>query len=103
MQASADPVEQAETVKKPRKSIVNVLPLALVRARESVMMPFRNLLRRYDLTEPQFRVLRTVAELAEIELTELSRVTALPLCMATPMWARLSDGMSLTPSPIMAV
>ncbi len=74
---SPDPVEQAETVRKPRKSIVNVLPLALVRARESVMMPFRNLLRRYDLTEPQFRVLRTVAELADIELTELSRVTAL--------------------------
>ncbi len=41
------------------------------------MLPFRNLLRRYNLTEPQFRVLRTVAELADIELTELSRVTAL--------------------------
>ncbi len=69
--------EAAEPVKKPKKSIVNVLPLALVRARESVMLPFRSLLRRYDLTEPQFRVLRTVAELADIELTELSRVTAL--------------------------
>lgn len=63
--------------KSPKKSIVNVLPLALVRARESVMLPFRNLLRCYGLTEPQFRVLRTVAELTDIELTELSRVTAL--------------------------
>lgn len=70
-------VEPGEPVRRVRKSIVNVLPLALVRARESVMQPFRNLLRRYDLTEPQFRVLRTVAELADIELTELSRVTAL--------------------------
>ncbi|GLS30008.1 transcriptional regulator, MarR family [Mesorhizobium albiziae] len=70
-------IEPSEPARKGRKSIVNVLPLALVRARESVMLPFRNLLRRYDLTEPQFRVLRTVAELADIELTELSRVTAL--------------------------
>lgn len=70
-------VEPGEPVRRGRKSIVNVLPLALVRARESVMQPFRNLLRRYELTEPQFRVLRTVAELADVELTELSRVTAL--------------------------
>jgi homoprotocatechuate degradation regulator HpaR len=41
------------------------------------MLPFRNLLRRHNLTEPQFRVLRTVDELANIELTELSRLTAL--------------------------
>lgn len=60
-----------------RKSIVDVVPLALVRAREAAMLPFRNLLRRYDLTEPQFRVLRTVAELTGVELTELSRKTAL--------------------------
>jgi homoprotocatechuate degradation regulator HpaR len=72
-----DKLEPGEPARKGRKSIVNVLPLALVRARESVMLPFRNLLRRYDLTEPQFRVLRTVAELSDIELTELSRVTAL--------------------------
>jgi homoprotocatechuate degradation regulator HpaR len=70
-------LEPGELARKGRKSIVNVLPLALVRARESVMLPFRNLLRRYNLTEPQFRVLRTVAELTDIELTELSRVTAL--------------------------
>lgn len=59
------------------RSIVNVLPLALVRAREAVMLPFRNLLRRYGLTEPQFRVMRTVAELADIEMSELARVAAL--------------------------
>lgn len=69
--------EPSEAARKGKKSIVNVLPLALVRARESVMMPFRTLLRRHGLTEPQFRVLRTVDELANIELTELSRVTAL--------------------------
>jgi homoprotocatechuate degradation regulator HpaR len=70
-------LELAHPARKGKKSVVNVLPLALVRARESVMLPFRKLLRRYKLTEPQFRVLRTVAELKDIELTELSRVTAL--------------------------
>ncbi len=72
-----DRLEPGEPARRGKKSIVNVLPLALVRARESMMLPFRNLLRRYNLTEPQFRVLRTVAELTDIELTELSRVTAL--------------------------
>jgi len=67
----------ATTRRSKKKSIVNVLPLALIRARESIMLPFRNLLRRYNLTEPQWRVMRTVAELADVELTELSHVTTL--------------------------
>ncbi len=75
--AKSKSVETDAARRPKRKSIVNVLPLALVRARESIMLPFRNLLRRYNLTEPQWRVLRTVAELADVELTELSRVTAL--------------------------
>ena len=53
------------------------LPLALVRARECVMAHFRNLLRRYNLTEPQWRVLKTMEEIATVELSELSRRTAL--------------------------
>jgi homoprotocatechuate degradation regulator HpaR len=53
------------------------LPLALVRARECVMAHFRNLLRRYNLTEPQWRVLKTMQQIATIELSELSRRTAL--------------------------
>jgi len=62
---------------KARKSIVNALPLSLVRARESVMGHFRALLRRYNLTEPQWRVLRTISHLDSLEMTELSRITAL--------------------------
>ena len=53
------------------------LPLALVRARECVMAHFRNLLRRYDLTEPQWRVLKAMAANSPVELSELSRQTAL--------------------------
>src|SRR6478736_2820086 len=55
----------------------NGLPLALVRARECVMAHFRNLLRRYDLTEPQWRVLKAMGENSPVELSELSRQTAL--------------------------
>ena len=73
----ADTIDEALLAARTPKSIVNALPLALVRARESVMMHFRQLLRRYHLTEPQWRVLRTVDSLAPVELTELSRVTAL--------------------------
>lgn len=56
---------------------IDGLPLALVRARESVMAPLRNLLRRYDLTEPQWRVLKTISNHRSVELSELARNSAL--------------------------
>ena len=56
---------------------IDGLPLALVRARESVMAHFRHLLRRYNLTEPQWRVLKTMDDLKPIELSELARKSAL--------------------------
>ena len=43
------------------------------------MAQFRALLMRYNLTEPQWRVLRTVDQAGDMEMTELSRVTALHL------------------------
>lgn len=64
---------------RPVRTTVTALPLALVRVRERVMAQFRVLLARYNLTEPQWRVLRTVDQLDELEMTELSRVTALHL------------------------
>jgi len=59
------------------KNSVDGLPLALVRARECVMAHFRHLLRRYDLTEPQWRVLKTIDDLKPVELSELARKAAL--------------------------
>jgi homoprotocatechuate degradation regulator HpaR len=56
---------------------IDGLPLALVRARECVMAHFRHLLRRYNLTEPQWRVLKTMEDLKSIELSELARKSAL--------------------------
>jgi len=59
------------------KDSIDGLPLALVRARECVMAHFRHLLRRYNLTEPQWRVLKTMENLKSIELSELARKSAL--------------------------
>ena len=41
------------------------------------MAHFRHLLRRYNLTEPQWRVLKTMDDARSIELSELARKSAL--------------------------
>jgi homoprotocatechuate degradation regulator HpaR len=43
-----------------------------MRAREAVMARIRPTLRIYEMTEPQWRVLRTLATLQEIEITQLA-------------------------------
>ena len=49
------------------------LPGALLRAREAVMERLRPVLRAHDLTEQQWRVLRTLSGVEEIEVTGLAR------------------------------
>lgn len=53
------------------------LPMALLRARESVMRHFRPSLRAHGLTEQQWRILRALASIDEIEVTELARLAYL--------------------------
>ena len=48
------------------------LPIALLRARESVMAHFRPMLTRHDLTEQQWRVMRVLAEEGEMDATQLA-------------------------------
>jgi homoprotocatechuate degradation regulator HpaR len=48
------------------------LPACLMRAREAVMARVRPTLKAYDMTEPQWRVLRHLAALEEIEITRLA-------------------------------
>jgi homoprotocatechuate degradation regulator HpaR len=50
------------------------LPMSLLRAREAVMRQFRPLLRRHGITEQQWRILRALAAVDAIEVTELARV-----------------------------
>ena len=53
------------------------LPMSLLKAREAVMQRFRSSLRLYDLTEQQWRVLRALASVYEIEAAALAKVTFL--------------------------
>jgi homoprotocatechuate degradation regulator HpaR len=53
------------------------LPMALLRAREAVMRQFRPSLRQHDITEQQWRILRALAAIEAIEVTELARTAFL--------------------------
>ncbi|ADZ70407.1 homoprotocatechuate degradation operon regulator HpaR [Polymorphum gilvum] len=48
------------------------LPIALLRARESVMAHFRPMLARHDVTEQQWRVIRVLAEAGELDASQLA-------------------------------
>ncbi|MDB5573128.1 MAG: homoprotocatechuate degradation operon regulator, HpaR [Tardiphaga sp.] len=63
--------------KPPMRAFSRSLPMALLRARESVMRHFRPSLRAHDLTEQQWRILRALAGVDEIEVTELARAAFL--------------------------
>ena len=53
------------------------LPMSLLRAREAVMRHFRPSLRNHGLTEQQWRILRALAAVDTIEVTELARIAFL--------------------------
>jgi homoprotocatechuate degradation regulator HpaR len=53
------------------------LPMSLLRAREAVMRHFRPSLRDHALTEQQWRILRALASIDAIEVTELARIAFL--------------------------
>jgi homoprotocatechuate degradation regulator HpaR len=64
---------------EPLPPVAQSLPVRLMRARESVMARLRPVLRTHGVTEQQWRVLRTVQDLQETELTALAeRVFLLP-------------------------
>ncbi len=61
----------------PMREFSRSLPMSLLRAREAVMRQFRPSLRRHDLTEQQWRILRALAAIDAIEVTELANVAFL--------------------------
>ncbi|MGY3453662.1 homoprotocatechuate degradation operon regulator HpaR [Bradyrhizobium sp. USDA 4353] len=63
--------------KVPMRDFSQSLPMALLRAREAVMRQFRPNLRAHGLTEQQWRILRALAAVDAIEVTELARVAFL--------------------------
>src|SRR6266436_4352284 len=70
--------EAAETARRaPMRDFSRSLPMSLLRAREAVMRQFRPSLRQHGLTEQQWRILRALAAVETIEVTELARVAFL--------------------------
>ena len=61
----------------PMRDFSRSLPMSLLRAREAVMRQFRPSLRDHGLTEQQWRILRALAAIETIEVTELARVAFL--------------------------
>lgn len=67
------------------RPLARSLPLKLLRARESVMERFRPHLAAHDVTEQQWRVLRTLAEVGEIDATTLADTS----CLLPPSLSRI--------------
>jgi homoprotocatechuate degradation regulator HpaR len=59
------------------RDISRSLPIALLRTRETMMRRFRPVLRAADLTEQQWRVLRALDSVPEIDATGLAMATFL--------------------------
>jgi len=61
----------------PMREFSRSLPMSLLRAREAVMRHFRPSLRNHGLTEQQWRILRALASIDAIEVTELAHIAFL--------------------------
>lgn len=62
---------QNDTQPQPRDTR-HSLPMALLRAREAVMSRFRPLLAEHDINEQQWRVVRVLAEVDQLDATEVA-------------------------------
>ena len=74
---SASPAGKASVRRVPMREFSRSLPMSLLRAREAVMRHFRPSLRRHGLTEQQWRILRALAAIDAVEVTELARMAFL--------------------------
>jgi homoprotocatechuate degradation regulator HpaR len=73
----AKPASKTKVRRVPMREFSRSLPMSLLRAREAVMRHFRASLRDHGLTEQQWRILRALAAVDTIEVTELARVAFL--------------------------
>ena len=62
---------QFDTESGPRQTRRS-LPIALLRARESIMAKFRPMLARHDINEQQWRVIRVLGEHGELDASQLA-------------------------------
>jgi homoprotocatechuate degradation regulator HpaR len=67
------------------------LPIALIRAREGVMSPIREMLSETDITEQQWRVLRVLSEYGAIDSSTLADRASLLFPSLTRIAATMRD------------
>lgn len=67
------------------RPLARSLPLKLLRAREAVMDRFRPHLAAHNVTEQQWRVLRALAEVGELDASTLAETT----CLLPPSLSRI--------------
>jgi homoprotocatechuate degradation regulator HpaR len=72
-------------------STARSLPIALIRARESVMSPIREMLSETGITEQQWRVLRVLAEFGRMDTKTLADRSSLLFPSLTRIAATLRD------------
>lgn len=69
----------------PMRPLAQSLPLKLLKAREAVMDRFRPHLAAHDVTEQQWRVLRALAEVGELDARTLAEIA----CLLPPSLSRI--------------
>jgi len=67
------------------------LPMALLRARETIMSQFRPIMREHDITEQQWRVIRALHGLDGLEPTALAQKTMLLMPSLTRILKTLEE------------
>lgn len=67
------------------------LPIALIRARENIMSPIRQMLAESGLTEQQWRVLRVLAEHNGQDATDVAKRACLLMPSLTRIMRNMSD------------
>jgi len=68
---------QISVTRKRIRPSTRSLPIALLRARESVLGWFRPIFSDFELTEQQWRVIRVLYETEKLEISELARQTSI--------------------------
>ena len=71
--------------KRELPSTTRSLPIALIRAREKVMVPIRGMLSQSGITEQQWRILRVLDEFGPLDATKLSEAA----CLLVPSQTRI--------------
>lgn len=75
----------------PLPSTVRSLPIALIRAREGVMSPIREMLSETGITEQQWRVLRVLSEYGRMDTKTLADRSSLLFPSLTRMAAAMRE------------